>query len=163
MPATAMMSGAGDTAPAPSFDQVERRLRHKLVYVVVVAVLDARADASGPRRPQAVADPALADGCHPRCRPVRGIACVEGVREVGVLNLDRVATGGYPREKIPVPANGGEGRVVLDPAQHVRYTGGVHKHPLMGRASGCDQHRRGHLFMTPVFSHMLVEMSTKSR
>jgi hypothetical protein len=34
-------------------------LGYKLVYVVVVAVLDARVDAAGPRRPQAVADPAL--------------------------------------------------------------------------------------------------------
>jgi hypothetical protein len=42
------------------------RLRHKLVYVVVVAVLDARADASGPRGPEAVADPAPAEGGHAR-------------------------------------------------------------------------------------------------
>src|SRR5215211_1120659 len=100
-------------------------LGHKLVHVVVVAVLDAGADAAGPRGPQAVADPALAEGRHPRGRPVRGIAGVQSVREVVVLNLDRVASGGYPREKIPVAARGGEGGIVLDPAQHVRYTGGV--------------------------------------
>jgi hypothetical protein len=40
MPATAMSSGAGETLPAPSFDQVERRLRHKLVNVVVIAVVN---------------------------------------------------------------------------------------------------------------------------
>ena len=59
--------------PPRSFDQV-MRLRHHLVYVVVVAVLDAGADASCLRGPQAVADPALAEGCHARGRPVRGIS-----------------------------------------------------------------------------------------
>ena len=37
-------------------------LGHKLVYVVVVAVLDARADAPAPRGPEAVADPAPGEG-----------------------------------------------------------------------------------------------------
>jgi hypothetical protein len=36
-----------------------------------------------------------------------------------------------------VPADRGEGGIGLDPAQHVRYTSGVHKQLLMGRASGC--------------------------
>src|SRR5215203_3357348 len=98
------------------------RLRHKLINVVVVTVLDARADASGPRGPQAVADPALAEGRHPRGGTVRRITGVQSVREIVVLHLDRVPTGGYPRENIPVAADGGEGGVVLDPAQHVRYT-----------------------------------------
>jgi hypothetical protein len=52
----------------------ESKLSHKLVNVVVVAVLDAGADASGPHGPQAVADPALAEGCHARGGPVRRIA-----------------------------------------------------------------------------------------
>jgi len=75
-------------------------LCHKLVYVVVVAVLDAGMDASGPRGPQAVADPALAEGRNARERSVRGIAGVEGVGEIEVLNLDRVTACGYPRENI---------------------------------------------------------------
>src|SRR5215217_5585096 len=75
------------------------------------------------------------------------MASVEGVSEVGVLHLDRIAAGGYPCEHVPVAAHGGEGGVVLDAAQHVRYTGCVHKTLLMGRASGCDQHRRGHSFI----------------
>ena len=44
----------------------ELTLGHHLVYVVVVAVLDARADPSGSRRPAAVADPALAEGGNAR-------------------------------------------------------------------------------------------------
>jgi hypothetical protein len=112
-------------------------LSHELVNVVVVTVLDAGADTTGPRGPQAVADPALAEGGHPGGRAVRRIAGVEGVGEIVVLDLDRVPSGGYPRENVPVAADGGEGSVVLDAAQHVRYTGGVHKLLLMGRASGC--------------------------
>src|SRR5215213_8477535 len=90
-------------------------LCHELVYVVVVAVLDASADPPGPRGPEAVADPALSEGGHARRgRPVRGIASVEGVREIEVLHLDRVSTGGYPREYVIMLTDRGEGRVVLD-------------------------------------------------
>ncbi len=81
---------------------------------MVVTVLDAGADTSGSRRPEAVADPALAEGCHPRGLPVGGIASVESVREIGVLDLDGVACGGYPREEVRVPTHGGEGRVRTD-------------------------------------------------
>src|SRR5215210_4720205 len=61
-----------------------------------------------------------------------------------------------------VPAYGGEGGVVLDPAQHVRYTCLDHRVCSYGPGLGVLAHRRGHLFMTPKFSHMLVELSTKS-
>jgi integrase len=47
---------------------------------VLVTVLDAGADAPGTQSPQAVADPALAEGCHPSGRPVCGIAGIESVR-----------------------------------------------------------------------------------
>src|SRR5215217_7879688 len=120
-------------------------LGHHLVNVVVIAVLDARADPSGPRGPETVADPALAEGRHTRGRSVGGISGVQSVREIVVLDFDRVAAGGYPREKILVPTHQGEGGIVLDPAQHVRYTSGVHRGSLpVVRASGCYQHRRGH-------------------
>ena len=62
-------------------------LGHELVYVVVVAVLDARADTSSLRGPQAVADPTLAEGCYPSGRPVGGIAGVERVRIIVVLDV----------------------------------------------------------------------------
>jgi hypothetical protein len=77
------------------------RSRQELVNVVLVAILDAGVDTASPRGPQAVADPALAEGCHARCRPVGGIASVQSVREVEVLNLDRVAASGYPVRKSP--------------------------------------------------------------
>ena len=51
---------------------------------------------------QAVADPALAEGGHARGEPVGGIAGVESIREIEVLNLDRVAGSGYPREYVLV-------------------------------------------------------------
>src|SRR5829696_9745976 len=86
-----------DGKARPTIPAIREALAHELVYVVVVAVLDARVDASGPRGPEAVADPALAEGGHARRgRPVRGISGVEGVSEVEVLNLDCVAASGYP-------------------------------------------------------------------
>ena len=57
-----------------------------------------------------------------RRRPIGGVAGVEGVGEIVVLDLYRLACGDYPREDVFVPADGGEGGIVLDPAQHVRYT-----------------------------------------
>jgi hypothetical protein len=69
---------------------------------VVVAILDAWADAAGPGGPEAVADPALAEGCHARGRAVQGIADIESICEIGILNLDRVAASGYPREDVLV-------------------------------------------------------------
>ncbi len=33
---------------------------------------------------------------------------MEGIREIGVLNLDCVAAGGYPHEEVPMLAHGGE-------------------------------------------------------
>src|SRR4051812_30214579 len=97
---------------ANDFSGVREAPGHELVYVVVVAVLDigvdAGVDAAGPRRPQVVANPALPEGGNARRGgPVRGIASVQSVREIGVLDLDRVAAGGYAREDVPGPADGG--------------------------------------------------------
>src|SRR5918994_1239424 len=114
-----------DWKARPTTCGIREVLGQELVYVVVVTVLNARTDAAGPRGPQAVADPALAEGRNARRGPVRRIASVEGVREIEVLDLDRVACCGYPREDVCVAADGGEGVIVLDPAQHVRYTGCV--------------------------------------
>src|SRR5215203_2283139 len=138
------------------------RLRHKLINVVVVAVLDAGIDAPGLRGPQAVADPALAERCHACGRPVRGISGVEGVREIEVLHLDRVACGGYPRENIPVPTHGSEGRIVLDPAQHVRYTSGVHRvHSLWSGLRGIVAIPPGpSLYPTPLLYNIVLYLST---
>src|SRR5919112_4033059 len=69
------------TPPPRSLDPTTR-LRHKLVNVVVVAILDAGVDTASPRGPQAIADPALAKRCHTRGRPVGGMASVESVSEL---------------------------------------------------------------------------------
>jgi hypothetical protein len=67
------------------------------------------------------------------------MASVESIREIEVLNLDGVAASGYRREYFLVLTDGGEGRVVLDPAQSVYATLVVSiRYLLMGRASGCS-------------------------
>jgi hypothetical protein len=62
-PVTAKGTGQMVCRLPRSLDQVDS-LRHKLINVVVVAVLDARADASRPQSPQTVADPAFTEGSH---------------------------------------------------------------------------------------------------
>jgi hypothetical protein len=82
-------------------------LDHKIVYVEVVAVLDAGAGAVGPRGPEAVADPTLPEGRNARGRPIQGIAREVGVGEIVVLDLypmlagrHAMATGySYPRSR----------------------------------------------------------------
>jgi hypothetical protein len=61
-----------DGKARPTICGVREALGHELVDVV--AVLDAGADTPGPRGPEAITDPALAEGCHARGRSVRGIA-----------------------------------------------------------------------------------------
>ncbi len=84
---------------------------------MVVAVLDARTQSTRPRGPHTVSDPALTEGRNPSS------TALERVREVEVLHLYRIPTSSYARKYVLVLADGGEGRVILDPAQHVRYTG----------------------------------------
>jgi hypothetical protein len=134
----ALQSIACRCAPRRSPLSWQRRSRQELVNVMVVAILDAGVDTAGPRGPEAIADPALAEGGHARRgRPVGGIAGIESIGEIRVLNLDRVAASGYRCEYVLVLTDGCEGGIILDPAQHVRYTSGVHKTLLMGRAPGC--------------------------
>jgi hypothetical protein len=78
-----------DNIPSAPFSRscIFEELSHKLINVVVVTVLDARADAPGPCGPQAVAEPTFAEGGHPSGRPVGGISCVEGAGEFGVLEI----------------------------------------------------------------------------
>src|SRR5215212_5190641 len=49
-----------------SFDQAKRGLRHELVYVVVVAILHAWVDTTGPHGPLPIADPTLPEGGNAR-------------------------------------------------------------------------------------------------
>jgi hypothetical protein len=154
------MNGARDMLPTPLVQSGNEALGHQLVNIVIVAILDARTDTAGLRGPEAVSDPALAEGGHPRARFVRGIAGVEGVREIEVLDLDRVAGGGYPREHVPVLAHGREGGVVLDPAQHVRYTGGVHRvHSLWSGLRGVPPPPGPSLYPTPLLYNIVLYLS----
>ena|SRR5215211_1815936 len=96
--------------PEPrQWDSGRSRSRQEFVNVVVVAILNAGVDTATPRGPEAVADPALAEGCHARGRPIQGITGVESIRVIEVLNLDGVAASGYPREYVLVLTDGGEG------------------------------------------------------
>jgi hypothetical protein len=76
-------------------------LGHQFVNVVIVTILDAGAYAAGPRGPQPVSDPALAEGRNASGRLVRGLAGVESVGEIVVLDLyaklagRRATTKGY--------------------------------------------------------------------
>src|SRR5215207_6881993 len=62
----APQSIAGSCAPRRNPLLEQPRSRHQLVDVVVVAVLDARADTATPPGPLPIADPALPEGCHGR-------------------------------------------------------------------------------------------------
>jgi len=67
--------------------------------------------------------------------------------KIFVVQTNRMLTCCYGINDVLVLRDGGKGCIILDPAQHVRYTGCVHKRLLMGRAPGCYQHRRGHSFI----------------
>jgi hypothetical protein len=64
---------------------------------------------------------------------------------------------------ILVLTDGSKGGIILDPAQPVRYTGGVHKLSPYGPGSGRWQSRRGHLYLTNVLSHFTLDLSSISR
>jgi integrase len=58
------------------------------------------------------------------------MASVQSIREIGVLNLHRVSASGYPREYVLVLTDGGEGGIILDPAQHVRLPAAIRLYDL---------------------------------
>src|SRR5215213_5664973 len=86
-----------------------------------------------PASPLTVADPTLSEANHP------ATIGIDAVAEVEVLYLYLMLARDNGSNDVLMLANGGEGRVVLDPAQHVRYTGGVHRgsFPVV-RAPGCS-------------------------
>ena len=61
---------------------------------------------------------------------------VEAVAEVMIFDLDHVPTGLDSGRQLLMLAYGGKGGIILDPAQHVRYTGCVHKIAPYGPGSG---------------------------
>src|SRR5215213_6612385 len=99
-----------------------------------------------PACPLPIAYTTLSEANHPATIGIDAIA------EVEVLYLYPMLACHNSSNDVLVLTNGGEGRIILDPAQHVGYTALDHRRPPMVRASGWYQHRRGHFFMTPIFS-----------
>src|SRR5215218_6908345 len=71
---------------------------------------------SVPTCPLPIADPPLSEANHPATIGIDAIA------EVEVLYLYLMLASHNSSNNILVLADGGEGRIILDPAQHVRYT-----------------------------------------
>src|SRR5215208_2130977 len=114
-----------------------------------------------PACPLTIADPTLGEANHPATIGIDAIA------EVKVLYLYLMLARHNGSNDVLVLADGGEGRIVLDPAQHVRYTGGVHKISPYGPGSGVllappgpslyDNHS---VSIFPVFVNNLLTFST---
>jgi hypothetical protein len=87
--------------------------RHQLVYVMVEAVVKA-VDIGKPTVPPCplpIADPSLSEANHPATIGIHAVA------EVEVLYLYLMLASHNSSNDVLVLADGGEGRIVLDPAQ----------------------------------------------
>src|SRR5215208_6062271 len=85
-----------------------------------------------PACPLPIADPTLSEANHPATIGIDAIA------EVEVLYLYLMLASHNSTNDVLVLTDGGKGRIVLDPTQHVGYTGLDHRVPPMVRASGCS-------------------------
>src|SRR5215217_1565048 len=133
------------------------RLGHKFVDVVVVSVVNAVdvVEPSVPTRPLPIANPSLGEGRYPDTIGVQAVA------EIEVLHLHPMLAGHHAIGDVLMFANGGEGRIVLDPAQHVRYTGGVHKFTPYGPGLGVLSAPPGpSLYPTPSLYNIVWYSST---
>ena len=111
-------------------------LGHKLIYVVVVAVIHAVnvSKPSAPTCPLAITRPTVSEPSNAGNQ----ISRVEAIAEVEVLHLYLMLTGLDAHRQVLVFADGAKGGVVLDPAQHTYATLVVSiSLLLMGRAPGC--------------------------
>src|SRR5215216_5250123 len=99
---------------------------------------------SAPACPLTIADPTLSEANHPAAFGIDAIA------EVEVLYLYLMLARYDGSNDVLVLTDGGKRGIVLDPAQHVRYTTGVHKLTPYGPGSGVLQHRRGHFYLTSI-------------
>src|SRR5215208_1422746 len=114
----------------------------KFVHVMVEAVVNA-VDVSKPTAPAcplSITHPTLSEANHPATIGIDAIA------EVEVLYLYLMLARYDGSNDVLVLTDWGKGRIILDPAQHVRYTGGVHKPTPYGPRLGRLPPRRG-LFM----------------
>src|SRR5215211_6497136 len=99
---------------------------------------------SAPACPLTIADPSLGEANHPATIGIDAIA------EVEVLYLHLMLARYDGSNDVPMLTDGGKGGIVLDPAQHVRYTSCVHKISPYGPGLGvlsappgpsfCDTH-----------------------
>jgi hypothetical protein len=87
------------------FDQVGALLRHKLVYVVVVAVIQAVdvLQVPAPERPLTIAYPTFGE------RRYLDAISIQSVTEVEVLNLYLMLTSHHAINNVLVLADGGKG------------------------------------------------------
>src|SRR5215217_6854694 len=67
----------------------------------------------------------------------------------------------YASNDVLMLTDGSKRGIVLDPVQHVRYTGGVHKRLLMGRAPGCSS-TCGAISLSDAFSLALLYLFRNS-
>jgi hypothetical protein len=102
---------------------------HKLVDIVVEAVLYAM-DVSAPTSPLPIADTTLSEADHPATIGIDAIAEVE----VFYLYLMLASHNGI--YDVLMLADGGEGGIILDPAQHVGYTALDHRDTSDGPGLG---------------------------
>jgi hypothetical protein len=96
-----------------------------------------------PACPLPITYPTLGEANHPATIGIHAVAKVE------VLYLYPMLASHNSSNDVLVLTDGGKGRIVLDPAQHVRYTALDHRDTSDGPGLGVLQHRRGHLFVTP--------------
>src|SRR5215213_2066559 len=93
--------------------------------------------------PLPITHPTFSEARHPTTIDKQTVA------EVKVLYLYPMLAGCHASNDVLVLTDRGKGGIVLDPAQHVRYTGSVHKMLLMGRAPGCSSTAGPFLYPTP--------------
>ena len=84
-----------------------------MVIAVVYAV-----DVPTPTSPRSIAHTPVGEPSNTCCQ----ISCIETVAEVMILDFDHVLTGLDASSQVLVLAYGGKGGIILDAAQHVRYT-----------------------------------------
>src|SRR5829696_3944324 len=133
------------------------RLRHKLIDVVVITVVNA-VDVSKPTAPACplpIAYTPLGEARHPTTIDKQPVA------EGEILYLYLMLTGRHASNDVLVLTDGGKGRIVLDPAQHVRYTGGVHRaYSLWSGLWGVPPPPGPSLYPTPLLYSIVLYLST---
>jgi hypothetical protein len=133
------------------------RLGHKLVDVVVVAVVYAVdvVEPTVPTCPLPVTEPPFGERRYPN------IIGIQTVAEVEILYLYPMLTGCYGINDVLVLADGSKRGIILDPSQHVRYTCLDHEGSSRGPGSGVLLAPPGpSLYPTPLLYNIVLYLST---